>query len=110
MHLMCGVCSYRITIKDIQWCVFFKQQNNPTLKKERNIPTVVLTALQLQRATLCVQRETTEVHGAQCRHSDPTTRITVKETATHIKQFKKYVKKATKISAGLFINSYDADA
>lgn len=35
-----------------------------------------LTALQLQRAVLCVQREAAEVHRAESRHSDP-------ETPTH---------------------------
>lgn len=40
-----------------------------------------LTALQLQRAVLCVQREAAEVHRAESRHSDPET-----PTHTDIKQ------------------------
>lgn len=55
--------------------------------KEREVFIIVciywmrLTALQLQRAVLCVQREAAEVHRAESRHSDPET-----PTHTDIKQ------------------------
>lgn len=55
--------------------------------KERDVFIIVciywmcLTALQLQRAVLRVQREAAEVHRAESRHSDPET-----PTHTDIKQ------------------------
>lgn len=51
-------------------------------KAHRPICSLILTALQLQRAVLCVQWETAEVHRAKRRHGDPKTQLTVKEKPT----------------------------